>query len=315
MHSSAQEFLSPSQAASRLGVSIKALRLYERRGLITPLRTASGWRTYGPEQMARAGELVKLRRLGLSLGDIRRALAEGAADLPPELARHEARIVGAMRALADNLMAVKSLRAELTAPEGMALVLELPRPWEGERLVLPRIGALNFITGPLFSGKTGLAQALAEVLPGGRFIGLRRHASGHPSPEAQALMDMLRAEGATESSELMALAEALADGTGALVFDLIEDKLDRASQMALMAYLRGRGEGARTVFLMTRSNTILDLEQVGDGIVIHCPGDTGMPGTFPGTADFQRLVACLDEPEVVAQRTRIVSAWLGGIRG
>jgi len=38
----------------RLGVSAKALRLYEQRGLIAPLRTAAGWRVYGPDEMARA---------------------------------------------------------------------------------------------------------------------------------------------------------------------------------------------------------------------------------------------------------------------
>ena len=52
------QFLSPSQAARRLGVSAKALRLYEARGLIAPLRTAAGWRAYGPEQLARGGEIA-----------------------------------------------------------------------------------------------------------------------------------------------------------------------------------------------------------------------------------------------------------------
>jgi DNA-binding transcriptional MerR regulator len=42
---SASEFLNASDAASRLGVSAKALRLYEQRGLIVPVRTAAGWRT------------------------------------------------------------------------------------------------------------------------------------------------------------------------------------------------------------------------------------------------------------------------------
>ena len=73
MISSAQ-FLSPSEAAKRLGVSAKALRLYEQRGLITPIRTAAGWRAYGPEEMARAAEIAALRTLGLSLGQVARVL-------------------------------------------------------------------------------------------------------------------------------------------------------------------------------------------------------------------------------------------------
>ncbi len=35
-----QRFLNPSEAARRLGVSTKALRLYEQHGLIKPIRTA-----------------------------------------------------------------------------------------------------------------------------------------------------------------------------------------------------------------------------------------------------------------------------------
>src|SRR5688572_6855101 len=39
--------LNPSEAAKRLGVSTKALRLYERHGLLKPIRTAAGWRDRG----------------------------------------------------------------------------------------------------------------------------------------------------------------------------------------------------------------------------------------------------------------------------
>ena len=37
--------LSPTETAARFGVSIKALRLYEQRGLLTPQRSEAGWRT------------------------------------------------------------------------------------------------------------------------------------------------------------------------------------------------------------------------------------------------------------------------------
>jgi len=38
------EFINPSEAVRRLGVSAKALRLYEQRGLVEPVRTAAGRR-------------------------------------------------------------------------------------------------------------------------------------------------------------------------------------------------------------------------------------------------------------------------------
>ena len=53
--------LNASDAAKRLGVSTKALRLYEERGLIRPLRTEAGWRENKAEELARAAEIVALR--------------------------------------------------------------------------------------------------------------------------------------------------------------------------------------------------------------------------------------------------------------
>ncbi|MCZ0736247.1 MerR family transcriptional regulator [Phreatobacter sp. AB_2022a] len=61
-------FSAPAEAARRLGVSAKALRIYERHGLVAPGRTAAGWRSYGPDDMARLAEIAALRALGLSLG-------------------------------------------------------------------------------------------------------------------------------------------------------------------------------------------------------------------------------------------------------
>ena len=49
--SSSAQFLNPSAAARRLGVSAKALRLYEQRGLVAPSRTPAGWRAYGPDEI------------------------------------------------------------------------------------------------------------------------------------------------------------------------------------------------------------------------------------------------------------------------
>src|ERR1700759_191001 len=92
-------FLSASEAAKRLGVSAKALRLYEQRGLVTPDRTAAGWRAYGPEQIAQAAEVVALRKLGLSLAQIARALGGEPEGLEPALAAHQAMLEGRIREL------------------------------------------------------------------------------------------------------------------------------------------------------------------------------------------------------------------------
>lgn len=68
-------FFSPAETAQRLGVTVKALRVYEAQGLVQPVRTAAGWRAYGPDQMARLHQVLALKRLGLPLKDIGELMA------------------------------------------------------------------------------------------------------------------------------------------------------------------------------------------------------------------------------------------------
>ena len=88
------KFLNPSEAARQLGVSTKALRRYEKRGIISPIRTASGWRVYGPSEMAQATKIVNLRTLGLSLGKVAEILRGDARCLGPTLAAYQAALEG-----------------------------------------------------------------------------------------------------------------------------------------------------------------------------------------------------------------------------
>ena len=89
MNPSSRSF-SPAQASAALGVSIKALRLYEQHGLLAPERTRTGWRAYDPSTMARAAEIVALRGLGLSLMHIARVLDGNPQDLDAGLSAHGA---------------------------------------------------------------------------------------------------------------------------------------------------------------------------------------------------------------------------------
>jgi len=71
----------PAEMARRLGVSPKALRVYERAGLVSPVRTAAGWRAYGPDQAARLHQVLALKSLGLGLKRIGELLAGRLASL------------------------------------------------------------------------------------------------------------------------------------------------------------------------------------------------------------------------------------------
>src|SRR5438128_1299597 len=63
-------FVRASEAARRLEVSTKALRIYEHAGLIRPRRSPAGWRLYGPRDLEDARGIIAWRRLGIGLADI-----------------------------------------------------------------------------------------------------------------------------------------------------------------------------------------------------------------------------------------------------
>lgn len=334
------QFLNPSDAARQLGVSSKALRLYEQRGLVTPTRSAAGWRAYGPDEMARAGEIVALRALGLSLAQVAQVLGGDAQGLEPALAAHQTILEGRVRQLIEVVERVGSARADLArgqapAPGELARLLQpatgpsvafdLPWPWGGERFELRDIRALNYIIGPLGSGKTRLAHRLAETLPGAAFLGLDRLAGDGAAARAQLDADpalkarvertlaWLVEDGATVSNALLALLAGLeADGPAMLVVDMLEQGLEQADQEALIAHLRRRGPGARPLFAMTRSNAILDLAAMGpDEAIILCPANHSPPtrvAPYPGAPGYEAVATCLASPDVRA-RTAGVIAW------
>ncbi len=329
MNSSAP-FLNASEAASRLGVSTKALRLYEQRGLVAPLRSAAGWRAYGAAEMSRAREIVALRALGFSLAQVARVLEGDARGLEPALAAHQAVLDDRLRQLVGTIETIGNLRdnlargetptagelARLTASGAdLTVAFDLPYPWGGERFELGRVRPLNYIIGPLGSGKTRLAQRLAETLPNALFLGLDRSVKADPAPRSRVARTLawLMEDGATESDALVALISGLeSEGPAILVVDMIEQGLDQPTQEALIAHLRRHAPGSRPIFILTRSSAILDLTAVGaDEAIILCPANHSPPtyvAPYPGTPGYEAVATCLASPEVRA-RTEGVIAW------
>lgn len=317
-------FLSPADAARQLGVSAKALRLYEERGLLTPGRTPAGWRAYGPAEMQRAEEIVALRALGFSLAQVARVLSGDASGLGPALAAHQSALEGRLRHLAAAIDRIRSLRADLAAgatpavsdltglQAAPAIAFDLPWPWGGERFELRDIHPLTWLTGPLGSGKTKLAKRLAQEIPGTAFIGLDR---------AMAIVDLARLDntlrwlvedGATPSDALTVMISHLeAEGTGALVIDLVEQGLDEPTQLALASHLRRRGQDARLVFAMTRSTAMLDLAACGpDEAIIFCPANHSPPmivAPHPGAPGYEAVATCLAPPDVRARTEGVIA--------
>ena len=211
-----------------------------------------------------------------------------------------------------------------TAP--LTVGFALPWPWDGAWFVLHDVPRLGFITGPLGSGKTRFAQRFAAALPDALFFGLDRLSD--PTAAQRLATDTVLAErverrlmwlvedGAERSDALTALVLAIEAATPAvLVVDMVEDGLDAATQMALMAHLRLRGTSKRALILMTRSSVILDLDALEPTeIVIFCPANHSIPlrvVPYPGGQGYEAVATCVAPPEVRARTAGMVAVRTG----
>jgi len=107
-----EKSLTVSRAARRAGLTPKAVRLYERKGLLTPApRTEAGYRLYQDQDVAVLQFVRRARALGLNLGDIREII---------DLQRHGAQPCGRVLGIVDARLqevdqALRDLRALRTA--------------------------------------------------------------------------------------------------------------------------------------------------------------------------------------------------------
>lgn len=100
------------EVAEATGLTARALRFYEARGLVEPLRTAGGRRIYGPGELSRLNAVVALKRAGFSLSHIAELLEDRRVDLSRIVAIQLAQIDAQAAALADSralLLSVQTL--------------------------------------------------------------------------------------------------------------------------------------------------------------------------------------------------------------
>ncbi|KRE12767.1 hypothetical protein ASE66_19930 [Bosea sp. Root483D1] len=113
MPSKGEIWLEANECAARIGLSKRALRLYEEHGLIRPRRTEKGWRLYGADEIARLHEILALKRLGLSLQRITALLQGRATDLAGILAIQHDLLAEQRERAEQGLALVRAARAKL----------------------------------------------------------------------------------------------------------------------------------------------------------------------------------------------------------
>ncbi|GAB3457221.1 redox-sensitive transcriptional activator SoxR [Kineococcus endophyticus] len=108
------ELLSIGTVAARAGVSVAALRHYEERGLVHPVRDAAGRRRFPRHVLRRLAVVAAGQRVGLSLADIAEALSTLPTDRAPS-AREWAGVGKRWQMLLDQrIRELQILRTSLT---------------------------------------------------------------------------------------------------------------------------------------------------------------------------------------------------------
>ena len=323
------ESLLASDAACHLGVSVKALRLYEEKGLLRPMRTDAGYRRYSLDDLRAAREVIALRLLGLSLAQIAGALKGDATATDQALALRETELGIQFAAMQKASERIRHLRhglgqqsghrphnlANACTPNRGAVSFKLPWPWDGEPFVIAGLSRLTYLVGPLGSGKTRFALRLSEALPNARWLSLQRlddprsferelNLTRGEVLRVESHLDRLQKEGAVDVEPLRLLMGALevSGGNQPLVIDMIEEGLTRPSQAALMSLLRDSMKTRMApVIAMTRSSSILALARVSpDEAILYCPPNHSVPffvSPFAGAAGYEAMSLCLATPE------------------
>lgn len=195
-------YLSPAETARRLGVSANALRLYEQRGLVRPPRSASHWRAYGPDELARLHQILALKHLGLSLRRIAELLAAGREPALADVLAFQEEALLHERGRVDRALAlVRAARAKLA---------------KGQALSVDDLATLTTETTMTGKPSDDAMKALFEPIIARHFTPEERAALArkkHDNPEAVAAWNGLIAEakalmskGDRDSPELLDLA-------------------------------------------------------------------------------------------------------------
>jgi len=116
-----ERHFSPAEVSRRLGVSPKALRLYEARGLVTAVRGQNGWRFYGQAEIARLHQVLALKALRLPLARIGDLLGGGRVGLDQILAAQESALADEAAHAQRALALVRAARARLRTGESLSI--------------------------------------------------------------------------------------------------------------------------------------------------------------------------------------------------
>ena len=127
--------LSITEVCRRTGLSARALRFYEARGLVVAQRSAAGQRRYGASEVARLHQVTALKRAGFSLAQIAALTGEAWLDLDRLIAAQLADLTARRRNIEEALAGLRAAQAALARDEPLDLDTFCQLIKQGEKTV------------------------------------------------------------------------------------------------------------------------------------------------------------------------------------
>lgn len=129
------ETLSITEVCRRTGLSARALRFYEARGLVTAQRSAAGQRRYGADEVARLHQVTVLKRAGFSLAQIGALQGDRWLDLDRLIATQLADLTARRASIDDALAGLRATQGALVRGEPIDLETFCMLIKQGEKTV------------------------------------------------------------------------------------------------------------------------------------------------------------------------------------
>lgn len=111
-----QGFMTVGEVAKKMGVTVRTLQYYDKKGLLSPsAESEGGRRLYTDKDLIRLHQIISLKSLGFSLDDIKERLIslETPADVANALTEQADDIRQKIEQLQASLLAIEQLKAEV----------------------------------------------------------------------------------------------------------------------------------------------------------------------------------------------------------
>ncbi|OEU85095.1 MerR family transcriptional regulator [Streptomyces oceani] len=245
------EGLTIGQFARLSRLSPKALRLYDRLGLLPPARVdpSNGYRRYEPEQLEQARLVAWLRRLGMPLADIQRVCGLGPGAAAREVRAYWARVerdTAARRDLAAFLIDQLSWKDTVMSRDQQPERYEQPDP--AQRPLEIRYAALS---------DRGLVRESNQdtAYAGERLLAVADGFGSGGAPASEAAIEALRC-----------LEEPRRQVPAGALLNILEDTLDQVGSAVRGVASAGRepAEAGTTLTAMLWAGSRLALVHIGD---------------------------------------------------